>query len=237
MLCYGMEKRPLSFSQRGHERGEVGEPRASGDVETSGPILLQVAGDFAERGSRRMNKTDDAPVDLADHVDETIRSMARLHSEHQENATFLQRAVGYITAFLGQPAVAGGLAVAIACWIVANLLAASFGYRAPDPPPFQGLQGAMTLISLFMVFLILGAQKHEDAMNKHRELLTLELAILSEQKTAKVIQLLEEFRRDSPHIHDRIDRDAEKLAQPANPQSVLDAIKETRNSGAQVPRP
>jgi uncharacterized membrane protein len=184
-----------------------------------------------------MNKTDDAPVDLADHVDETIRSMARLHSEHQENATFLQRAVGYITAFLGQPAVAGGLAVAIACWTVANLLAASFGYRAPDPPPFQGLQGAMTLISLFMVFLILGAQKHEDAMNKHRELLTLELAILSEQKTAKVIQLLEEFRRDSPHIHDRIDRDAEKLAQPANPQSVLDAIKETRNSGAQVPRP
>jgi hypothetical protein len=49
--------------------------------------------------------------------------------------------------------------------------------------------------------------------------------------------LLEEFRRDSPHIHDRVDRDAEKLAQPANPQSVLDAIKETRKPGAQVPRP
>ena len=47
---------------------------------------------------------------------------------------------------------------------------------------------------------------------KHRELLTLELAILSEQKTARVIQLLGEFRRNRPKIHDRVGREAEKLA-------------------------
>lgn len=138
-----------------------------------------------------MNRENVALVDRSDHVEETIRSMARLHSEHQESAPFHQRAVGHITSFLGQPVVTGGLAATIICWIGANLLAASLGYRAPDPPPFQWLQGAMTLISLFMVFLILGAQKHEDTLNKHRELLALELAILSEQKTAKVIQLLE----------------------------------------------
>jgi uncharacterized membrane protein len=56
----------------------------------------------------------------------------------------------------------------------------------------------------------------------------LELTILSEQKTAKVIQLLEEFRRDNPLIHDRVDQEADVMAQPADPQSVLDAIKETR---------
>jgi uncharacterized membrane protein len=178
-----------------------------------------------------MNRENVALVDRPDHVDETIGSMARLHSEHQENATFQQRAVGHITGFLGQPMVTGALAITITCWIGANLFAASLGYRAPDPPPFQWLQGAMTLISLFMVFLILGAQKHEDALNKHRDLLALELAILSEQKTAKVIQLLEELRRDSPQIHDRVDREAEKFAQPANPQSVLDAIKDTRIPG------
>jgi uncharacterized membrane protein len=175
-----------------------------------------------------MDRTTATQINLPDHVGETIRSMARLHSEHQENATFQQRAVGRITAFLGHPSVAGSLAVAIAVWIGANSLATSLGYHVPDPPPFQWLQDAVALISLFMVFLILGAQKHEDALNKHRELLTLELAVLSEQKTAKVIQLLEEFRRDSPHIHDRVDHEAEKLAQPADPQSVLDAIKDTR---------
>ena len=43
------------------------------------------------------------------------------------------------------------------------------------------------------------------ALGQRRELLILELAILSEQKTAKVIQLLEEVRRDNPLIHDRVE--------------------------------
>ena len=58
-------------------------------------------------------------------------------------------------------------------------------------------------------------------------MLALDLAILSEQKSAKIIGLLEEFRRDSPEIHDRVDHEAEAMAQPANPQSMLDAIKDT----------
>ena len=44
---------------------------------------------------------------------------------------------------------------------------------------------------------------------------------MSEQKTAKVIQLLEESRRDNPLIRDRVDQEAEAMAQPADPQSVL----------------
>jgi uncharacterized membrane protein len=79
-----------------------------------------------------------------------------------------------------------------------------------------------------MVVLILGTQRHADLLAQHREMLTLQLTILSEQKTAKVIQLLEEVRRDNPHIRDRVDQEAEVMAQPADPQSVLDAIKETR---------
>jgi hypothetical protein len=37
----------------------------------------------------------------ANHIEETIRSVARLHAEHHENATPLQRAVDRITALLG----------------------------------------------------------------------------------------------------------------------------------------
>jgi uncharacterized membrane protein len=168
------------------------------------------------------------PPDLSDHVEETIRSMARLSSEHEESASLHQRAVAQITGFLSQPAVIGFLALAIGCWVAVNELGPSVGWRVIDPPPFQWLQGMMTMTSLFMVFLLLGAQKHEDRLNKNREFLTLELAILSEQKIAKVIQLLEEFRRDSPHIRDGVDEEADQLANPAKPQSVLDAIKENR---------
>jgi uncharacterized membrane protein len=67
-----------------------------------------------------------------------------------------------------------------------------------------------------------------------REQLTLELAILSEQKTAKAIQLLEESRRDNPLIRDRVDHEAEAMAQPADPHSVLEAIKETHAEAEQI---
>ena len=85
-------------------------------------------------------------------------------------------------------------------------------------------------MSLYMVVLILATQRREDQLAQRRELLILELAILSEQKTAKVIQLLEESRRDNPLIRNRLDPEAETMAQPADPQSVLDAIKETHVS-------
>jgi uncharacterized membrane protein len=128
------------------------------------------------------------PPDLSDHVGETIRSMARLSSEHEESANLQQRSVAQITGFLSQPAVIGFLALAIGFWVAVNELGPSVGWRVIDPPPFQWLQGMMTMTSLFMVFLLLGAQKHEDRLNKNGEFLTLELAILSEQKIAKVIQ-------------------------------------------------
>ena len=75
------------------------------------------------------------------------------------------------------------------------------------------------------VMLVLVAQKHEDELNAHRDTLTLELAILSEHKIAKVIQLLEELRRDSPHVQDRDDPQAEEMAEPADAGSVLAAVR------------
>ena len=132
-----------------------------------------------------------------------------------------------MTALLGRPRFIGVLTVIVVGWISLNLLAAPLGYRPVDPPPFSWLGGAVSLVSLYMVVLILATQQREDQLARHRELLILELAILSEQKTAKVIQLLEENRRDNPLIRNRVDQEAETMAQPADPQSVLDAIKET----------
>jgi uncharacterized membrane protein len=73
--------------------------------------------------------------------------------------------------------------------------------------------------------LVLVAQKHEDELNAHHDTLTLELAILSEHKIAKVIKLLEELRRDSPHVQDRVDPQAEQMAEPANARFVLAATR------------
>jgi len=138
-----------------------------------------------------------------------------------------------MTTLLSRPWLIGVITVIVVSWISLNLLAATLGARPIDPPPFAWLGGAVSLISLYMVVLILATQRREDQLAQRRELLILELAILAEQKTAKVIQLLEESRRDNPLIRNRVDPEAEAMAQPADPKSVLDAITETHVSTPQ----
>ena len=139
-----------------------------------------------------------------------------------------------MTALLGRPGFIGTLTVIVVGWIGLNLLIAALGYHAIDSPPFSWLQGAVSLVSLYMVVLILVTQRRADLLSQHREQLTLELAMLGEQKTTKVIQLLEESRRDNPLIRNRVDQQAEAMARPADARSVLEAIKETRADAAQA---
>jgi uncharacterized membrane protein len=178
--------------------------------------------------------TDKHSSNLPAHIEETVRSLAQLHADHHQNATPHERAVARVTALLAHPRFIGGLAIVVAAWVTLNLLAAPLGYPALDPPPFSWLEGAVSLASLYMVVLILATQRREDQLTQRREQLTLELAILVEQKTAKIIQLLEESRRDNPQVQNRHDPEAEAMAQPADPETVLVAIRETHAKAEQL---
>jgi uncharacterized membrane protein len=79
---------------------------------------------------------------------------------------------------------------------------------------------------LHMAALILTTQRRADRLARLRDQMTLQLAILSEQKAAKLIALVEELRRDSPEIRDRIDSEAQAMATHANPDAVSQAIKD-----------
>jgi uncharacterized membrane protein len=168
------------------------------------------------------------------HLEETLRTINRLRIEHHQSATPLQRSMDHITALLGRPQFIGVLTIIVVGWIGLNLLCANVGYRPIDPPPFSLLWGAVSLVSFYMVVLILMTQQREEQIAQHHEKLILELLILSELKTAKVIQLLEEARRDNPFIPNRVDRDADDMAQPADPSSVLDAIKNIHANATQI---
>ena len=164
--------------------------------------------------------------EVPDHIDEAVRSVARLHSEHHGRTTSPQRAVNNVAAVIGRPWFIALVGFFVVAWMAANLIAGRLGVKAIDPPPFAWLEVAATLFSLILVVLLLVAQKHEDELNAHRDTLTLELAILTEHKIAKVIQLLEELRRDSPHVRDRDDPQAQQMAEPADAGSVLAAVRE-----------
>lgn len=163
---------------------------------------------------------------LPAHVEETVAAIAQLHAEHEARASPLQRTIELLTARAGRPSFVVGILALSAGWISLNLAMIAGGLRPIDEPPFAWLQGVVAFAALIMTSLILATQRREDEIATHREQLTLELSILSEQKSAKIIQLLEELRRDSPHLRNRVDYEAKALSVPVDPQNVLQAIKE-----------
>ena len=170
------------------------------------------------------------PDDTVEHVEETHRAMSGLDSEHRRRATRLQRATEHLTRSIGQPAFLALLCVAILLWVAGNLAALRLLGRAIDPPPFNVLQNIASVLALLFTVLIVSTQRREDELADRRERLTLHLAILTEQKTAKAIELLEEIRRDAPALRDRHDHQAAAMARPSGPQTVRDAIEAYRNS-------
>jgi len=161
------------------------------------------------------------------HVEEALEASAKLHADHYRDASRLQRAAERLTRIVGHPAFAVALTLMVAAWIGGNLAVARIGLRPLDAPPFPWLSGAVSLTALYTTVLILATARREDRLADQREQLTLELAILSERKTAKIIQLLEELRRDSPQVEDRVDEESAAMAQPSDPQAVAEAIKST----------
>ena len=174
------------------------------------------------------------PLILPAHIEDTVQAIGRLHAAHRARATPLQRIVERATARVGRPAFVALLTVLVVAWMALNFVMIALGRTPLDAPPFFWLQGVVALTALYMTVLILTTQRREDEFTAHREQLTLELAILSDQKSAKIIALLEELRRDHPHIHDRDDAEANVLSTPADPNAVLEAIQNTHVAMAQA---
>ena len=172
--------------------------------------------------------TDDAAPDdgRGGHVDDTVQAIAEVHRRHERSASRLQKAVDSVTSTVSRPALVVGLAVTVLAWMAANAWLHAHGHWAPDPPPFVALELAGTMLALVLAVLILSTQARDDKLARRRADLTLELALLNERKTAKLIQLVEELRRDDPHTADRHDPEAEELARNTDPHAVLDAIED-----------
>jgi uncharacterized membrane protein len=166
--------------------------------------------------------------DASSIVRDIGQATARLRAEHREETTGLQHTMDRVTALVGQPGFVTLLAVAVVVWIAGNLLAGALGARPADPPPFVWLQGAVTTCALFVATLILTTQRREDHLARHRSQLILEILLLNDQKISKIVELIEEVRRDSPEILNRVDHQAVAMSTPSDAHAVLEAIKDVQ---------
>jgi uncharacterized membrane protein len=173
-------------------------------------------------------------IDVPPHVAETIHSIALLHAEHHRKSTLAERIIDRLTLFVGRPIFLLAVLTAALLWMVANIIIPLCGFTAFDPPPFAWMELFLTVSALMIAVMILTSQSRADRFANLREQMTLEATLLTEQKTRKIIELLEELRRDSPGVRDRRDLEAEQMAAKTDPHEVLTAIDDDAQKTVQA---
>jgi uncharacterized membrane protein len=161
-----------------------------------------------------------------DQISQNIAAVLKFYTREEEKLSHWQRMLEKISGFIGQPVFLGFILLFVALWIGANTLLRLDGMAEFDPPPYFWLQGLVGLGALLTATVVLTKQNRLAKLEEQRAHLDLKVTLLTEQKAAKLIDLLEELRRDLPNVRNRHDPEAAALQQSMNPGLVLAALDE-----------
>ena len=162
-----------------------------------------------------------------DQITQNIEAIQEFYTREDQKISRSQRVLERISNFIGQPVFLGFILLFVALWIIANTFLRQQGLAEFDPAPFfLGLQGIVGLSALLTTTVVLIKQNRLARLEEQRAHLDLKVTLLTEQKAAKLIDLLEELRHDLPNVRNRHDPEAVALKQPMSPDLVLAALDE-----------
>jgi uncharacterized membrane protein len=170
--------------------------------------------------------TSASPNSEGDQINQNLEAILAFYAREEQKIGGTQRMVEYISDFIGQPAFLGVIVLFVSAWIIGNALMEHFGSGEFDPPPYIWLQGILGLGALLTANIVLSKQNRLAEFEERRAHLDLKVTLLTEQKAAKLIDLIEELRRDLPNVIHRKDPEAAALQQSMNPARVLAALDE-----------
>jgi uncharacterized membrane protein len=162
---------------------------------------------------------------LPEHIIKNVETIDKYHTQSHQDITADRRILNKIAGIFSRPQFlyfqVGFFALWIGCTQLAerNIIAKNF-------PQFElGLHG-LEVVSLLITTEVLIAQAHQEKVAEERSHLMLQLNLVTEQKIAKSIALLEELRIDLPNVKNRHDLEAQVMQQASDPQVILEAIQQ-----------
>jgi uncharacterized membrane protein len=161
-----------------------------------------------------------------DQTSQNIETVLEFYTREEQKISHSQRILERISNLVGQPFFLGFILVFVALWIIANTVLRRLGMAEFDPAPFSWLQGIVGLGALLTATVVLIKQNRLAKLAEQRAHLDLKVTLLTEQKAAKLIDLMEELRRDLPNVSNRHDPEAAALQQSMKPDLVLAALDE-----------
>jgi uncharacterized membrane protein len=161
-----------------------------------------------------------------DQISQNIAAVLKFYTREEQKISHWQRVLERISGFIGQPVFLSFIILFVALWIIVNTVLRLLDRAEFDPAPFFWLQGLVGLGALLTATVVLTKQNRLAKLEEQRAHLDLKVTLLTEQKAAKLIDLLEELRRDLPNVRNRHDPEAAALQQSMNPGLVLAALDE-----------
>ncbi len=176
-----------------------------------------------------MAEQSDPQSRLPPSVSENIDTIAESYARHEQRMSLPQTVVERISLIFGSPGYVAASVAFVVCWIVANLVAPKYGWKALDEPPFFWLQGIVTLNAFIISNTVLIRQNRMGKLAEHHAHLDLQVNLLTEEKCSKIIAMVEALRRDLPNVRPEADAEADQMAKPADAKAVLSAIEHESN--------
>ncbi len=161
-----------------------------------------------------------------EQIGQNIAAVHDFYTREQQKRSASQRHAENIGDYVGRPAFLVAIMLFVFVWMGASLAVPIWGIASFDEPPFHWLQGIVALAALLTTTVVLIKQNRVDKVGEQRAHLDLKVTLLIEQKTAKLITLIEELRRDLPNVKHRHDSGAIVMQEAIDPKAVLAALDE-----------
>ena len=158
---------------------------------------------------------------IAQNVESTRRARQQAELLHGTGHLPIER----VFDALAKPLALYALLGLIALWILLNLALMLLGRKPFDAPPFYYLDTVLAIFSLLTAVVILIVQARQGKLAEARAEVELQVNLLSEQKIAKLIELVEALRFDTPFMKNGSDAEVEAMKQSITPEQIMDAIR------------
>ena len=175
--------------------------------------------------SRRVISINGQKYPLPEHVVTNIEKVIGFQTKQENSVPLSEKVLAKVAEAFGRPQFLYlQLTVFISWWVCSRLVEA--GALSWDIPLLSLQNQGIDVASLLIATGVLLRQTRQDKIAEQRSHLILQVNLLTEQKIAKVIELMEELRTDMPTVKNRYDWEATEMQQSTDPQIVLDILQE-----------
>lgn len=161
---------------------------------------------------------------VPEQVLRNIETITNYLERSEQNVPIAQRILDKVVSVFGKPQFLYFQILFFMIWEICGHLV-DLGILPTSFPQFDLREQWLDLASLFISTGVLVSENRQEKVNEERSHLMLQLNLITEQKIAKLISLVEELRTDLPNVRNRNDLEAEMMKQSTNPQVILEVIQ------------